>query len=391
MDREQNNHLKAYGLTYVAIESGLSCKWLLNYRGGSFLLPYQSALSALAAKKGVTAQKIDDRTYLKIQLGMENKNMAEVKLEKSPKIAVYTRPNNPPWADAVTLVLEYAEIPYGKIYDTEVLDGTIQKYDWLHLHHEDFTGQFSRFWASYRNRPWFREEVATYEKNAKVAGFKTVWQHKLAVAQRIQLQVSTGLFLFAMCTATETFDIALASGNTDIVPAEIDKTPIDPTWKSKMDFNKTMAFQDFNIHANIYINSFSDIDFNQVNTPNRKETKDFILFEFSAKLDPIPTLLCQNHNNRIAGFFGQTTSFSKSKLKDGVTLLAESINKSAKYIHGNYGEGTFTFYGGHAPDDKNHYVGDSAPNMELHKNSPGYRLILNNILFPSAKPPKKKT
>lgn len=391
MDESQNNHLRAYGIAYAALQKKGNGKWILNYRGGSFILPYDESVYTLALQKGVSIKKLSESGYAEILLYIENRNMAEVKLEKPPKIAVYTPPNTNPWADAVTLVMNYAEIPYDKIYDTEVLNYSIEKYDWLHLHHEDFSGQHSKFWSLYRQHGWFKEKVATAERNAKTAGFNSVREYKLAVAKGIRSAVSQGLFLFAMCTATETLDVALACQDTDIVHPQLDHTPIDVHWREKINYDYCFAFEGFNVNTNIFVNSFSDIDYNQVNTKNKKETKDFLLFDFSAKLDPISSLLTQCHQIRIKGFYGQTTSFNKNKLKDGVITLGETINKTAKYIHGNYGKGTFTFYSGHAPEDKNHYVGDAAPNMELYKNSPGYRLILNNILFPSAKPDKKKT
>ena len=391
MDEEQNNHLKAYGLTYFALKNEGTCKWILNYRGGSFLLPYSDSLYELALQKGVLVQKLSQSQYTSIKLDVKERNMSELKLEKAPNIAVYTPPNTNPWADAVTLVMEYSEIPYDKIYDQEVLNNSIEKYDWLHLHHEDFTGQYSKFWFHYRTKDWFKEKVSTAERSAKRAGYKSVREHKLSVAKAIQVAVSKGLFLFAMCTATETLDLALSSQYTDVVSHYMDHTPIDSDWKEKVNYNYCFAFENFNINTSPYVNSFSDIDYNQINTINKKETKDFVLFDFSAKLDPIPSLLTQSHKNRILGFYGQTTSFRNEVLKDGIIVLAESLNKTAKYIHGNYGKGSFTFYAGHAPEDKNHYIGDEAPNMELHKNSPGFRLILNNILFPSAKPAKKKT
>jgi len=396
MDDTQGNHLKAYGITHTALKAGIESAWLLNYRGGSFLLRRNPRLEELCSVRGVSYQAVDENQRINILNEMKSMNMAEIKLEKSPRIAVYTPLNKNPWADAVTEVLEYAEIAYDKIYDEEVLGGKLAEYDWLHLHHEDFTGQYSKFWWSYRTQPWFRSEVATLEQAARKAGFTRVADHKLAVAKTIQLAVHGGLFMFAMCTATETIDIALAAEGMDIIPQEIDGTAIlqDTIEKindRKLPYYKTFAFENFSVNTRIFENSFSDIDYNQVNTPRRKEVTDFILFDFAAKYDPIPALLCQNHCNRIHGFFGQTTGFNPEVIKDGVIILAKSIDDSARYIHGNYGKGTFTFYGGHSPEDKNHYVGDKPPNMDIHRNSPGYRLILNNILFPSAKPPEKKT
>ena len=391
MDENQNNHLKAYGLTYTALSAGHSCKWILNYRGGSFLLPNLPTIKDLGATWGVSILPFSEAAYVNLRLTIDQNNMDEVELHKPPRIAVYTPPNIDPWADSVTLVLHYAEIPYDKIYDNAILSGKIAAYDWLHLHHEDFSGQYSKFWRSYSQTGWFREKKAMAEKKAREAGFASVREHKGAVAKILKQAVSSGLFLFAMCAATETLDIALACQDTDVVDPVTDGTPVDPLWKSKINYTYCLAFEKFEIYPNPLIGSFSDIDYNQVNTLSRKEAKDFVLFEFSAKLDPIPTLLNQNHRNRINGFFGLTTSFQLNRIKDGIVILAETINKTAKYIYGTYGEGHFTFYAGHSPEDKTHQVGDSSPDMELNKNSPGYRLILNNILFPSVKTEKKKT
>ncbi len=393
MDEKQSNHLKAYGIAYKGLHAGIEGKWLLGYRGGSFLFPLLANMRLFAAEAEVDFETISLAQFAVIKREILLSNMADIKIEKAPKIAVYTPPNASPWADAVTLVLNYAGIPYDTIYDREVLAGDLKKYDWLHLHHEDFTGQYSKFWASYRNHVWFKQSKASFESEAEKAGFQSVSVHKKAVALAIRDSVDKdGLFLFAMCTATETIDIALAAGKIDIVPQELDASPMDPKALQRLDFTKTFAFENFSLEKSAYINSFSSIDFNQVNNPpRRKEVSDFILFEFSAKLDPVPTLLTQNHRNRISGFYGQTTSFSRDNLKDGVTVLADTINESARYITGKYGKGNFTFYGGHDPEDKQHYVGDKEPNLEFYKNSPGYRLILNNILFPSAKPPPKKT
>ncbi len=342
-------------------------------------------------ERGVAVSRVNERQIAQIKLEIQNQNASEVKLEKCPRIAVYTPPNINPWADAVTLVLEYAQIPYDKLYDREVLEGKLADYDWLHLHHEDFTGQYGKFWANYRNAYWYQEKVMAFEREAKLAGYKTVPGHKAAVARAIETQVSAGMFLFAMCAATETIDVALAAQKTDIVPPEIDGTPVDADWSKQLDFRTTFAFENFSVNVNPFENAFSDLDFNQVNTSRRRDVTDFILFEFSAKIDPVPTLLCQNHQNRIMGFYGQSTTFRPDRIKDGVTVLAASVDGSVRYLYGPHGKGSFTFYGGHSPEDKNHYVGDRSPNLEIHKGSAGYRLILNNILFPSAKPPKKKT
>ncbi len=392
MDDKQSNHLKAYGIAYYALKVGLEGKWLLGYRGGAFLLPPGQELQLLATKAEVDFELITAAQYVMIQQVILSKNMAEIEIQKAPRVAVYTPPNISPWADAVTLALSYAEIPYETIYDENVLNGGLGAYDWLHLHHEDFTGQFSKFWANYRTQEWFKENMASFRRAASKAGYKSVGEHKKAVARAIRDHVDEGLFLFAMCTATETIDVALAAQYTDIVGAELDNTPVAANWKTALAYAETFAFENFLIEPSPYINSFSQIDYNQVNNPaKRREVSDFILFEFSAKIDPIPTLLTQNHRNRVSGFYGQTTSFDTNHIKEGVTILAYSVNDSARYLTGKYGKGNFTFYGGHDPEDKHHYVGDQAPNMEFYKNSPGYRLILNNILFPSAKPPKKKT
>ncbi len=391
MDKTQSNHLKAYGSTFLALNKGYTCKWLLNYKGGSFLLPNAPSILSFIIEKGIDFVYLNKNNYQKIKKIIAANNMNEIKLEKAPKIAIYTPTSENPWADAVTLAINYAEIPYDKIYDREVLIGALEKYDWLHLHHEDFTGSFNKFTATLQNEEWLQEKVATANREAQKTGFKNVSEHKKKVARTMQLAVSKGLFLFAMCASSETLDIALAAEGVDIIDATIDTTPIDKEWKSKIDYQKTFAFENFEIYVDPYRRSFSDIDYNQVNTVNRKETSDFILFEFSAKIDPIETLLTQNHQNRIKGFFGQTTSFNPSKIKDGVRILAKTINQTAKYITGNYGKGTFTFYGGHAPEDKNHFIGDQKPDMKKNKNSAGYRIILNNILYPSAKPPRKKT
>lgn len=392
MDKKQNNHLRAYGAAYEVLADNIPGKWILNYRGGTFLFPNTPSVVTAFVKKGASFETITSAEYLKIKQLSLTQNIMEVELTKAPKVAIYTPPNVSPWADAVTLAMTYAEIPYTPLYDKEILAGDLAKYDWVHLHHEDFTGQFSKFWVNYRNQSWFREGQLTAQQQAKQAGFPTVSEHKKAVAREIRKAVANGLFLFAMCTATETLDLALAAEGKDMVAPELDGTPVDVSSPEDLDYNKTMAFERFDISPSPYINNFSDIDFNQVNVPEkRKETTDFILFDFSAKIDPIPTLLNQNHVKRIDGFFGQTTTYVKSKIKDGVTILAESIDGSVRYLTGKYGKGNFTFYGGHEPEDRYHYVGDKSPDLESYKNSPGYRLILNNILFPSAKPPPKKT
>ena len=393
MDETQTDHLKAYGIAYWTLQNGVDVKWLLNYRGGSFLTEYNSNIENECLIRGVSYEVIADAKISSIisYIARPDVNMDIVKLEKAPKIAVYSPKNKQPWDDAVTLVLTYAEIPYDVIYDAEILDGKLKDYDWLHLHHEDFTGQYGKFYAAYHNTPWYREQVRVNEEMAAKYGFKKVSKLKLAVAQTIKSYVLSGGFLFAMCSATDTYDIALAAQNTDICTAEFDHDPIDPQCQEKLDFSQTFAFQNFKISKNPYEYEFSNID---VSTTRKvaKENDYFTLFEFSAKWDPVPTMLCQDHTSVIRGFMGQTTAFNKNVIKPNVLIMGE--NKSAneaKYIHGTYGKGTWTFYGGHDPEDYRHYVYDKPTDLKLHPNSPGYRLILNNILFPAAKKKKLKT
>lgn len=390
MDLSQRDHLKAYGVAFHALEKGLSIEWLLNYRGGSFVMPATEDLVRIARLRGVDFAPVGGAELSKIYAEIEANNMERIMLEKPPKIAVYTPPDKRPWDDAVTMALEYAEVTYEKLWDEDVLKGKLNDYDWLHLHHEDFTGQYSKFY-SYHRMPWYEQQQLSSEEMARRLGFPSVAEEKKAVARTFKAFVAQGGFLFAMCSATETLEIALAAEYTDMVAPEYDHTPIDPACQSKLDFTKTLAFENFTLQLNPFVGSFSNIDVNQVNA-GKIPTGPFTLFDFSAKYDPVPTMLTQNHVNYIAGFYGLSTSFNKNTIKRSVVIMAEeSGTERAKYIHGNFGKGTFTFYGGHDPEDEEHLVGDPQTNLSLYKNSPGYRLILNNILFPAAKKKEQKT
>ncbi len=390
MDLEQRDHLKAYGVAFQALEQGFTIEWLLNYRGGSFVLDATEDRVRSCRLKGVSYAVISGAELARIFAEIEANNMDRVMLEKAPKIVVYTSPDQRPWDDAVTMALKYAEVPYKTIWDKEVLKGDLNKYDWLHLHHEDFTGQYSKFY-SYHRMPWYQQRQATAEALARELGFPTVAEEKKAVARTIRSYVSNGGFLFAMCAATETLEVALAAQNTDIVAPEYDHTALDPNAQTKLDYSQTFAFENFTLQLNPLIGSFSNIDVNQVNA-GKIPTGPFTLFDFSAKYDPVPTMLTQNHVNYVAGFYGLSTSFNRNVLKRTAIVLAEEAGTDrAKYIHGNFGKGTYTLYGGHDPEDEEHLVGDPPTNLALHKSSPGYRLILNNILFPAAKKKEKKT
>ena len=393
MDEAQQNHLKAYGIAYWVLQNGLEIKWLLNYRGGSFLIPSHQEVTDECSVRGVSYEILPDAKVNNI-LAMINQpdvNMDAIKLEVAPKIAVYSPKNKQPWDDAVTLVLTYAEIPYDVIYDNEIMQGKLADYDWLHLHHEDFTGQYGKFYYAYHNTPWYQEEVRTQETTAHKYGFAKVSKLKLYVAQQIKQFVSKGGYLFAMCSATDTYDIALAAQNTDICASMYDGDPADPNAQQKLDFSQTFAFENFSLVKDPYEYEFSNIDA----TKTRKVPKSqdyFTLFEYSAKWDPIPTILCQNHKNMIKGFMGQTTAFNEDIIKKNVLIMGENkAAHEARYIHGEYGKGMWTFYGGHDPEDYQHFVYDPPTNLDLYPNSPGYRLILNNILFPAAKRKKLKT
>lgn len=394
MDGSQTNHLKAYGVIFNHIDQGESGMWLLNYRGGSFLTTATNDIVRKSRLKNVSIETISESEAASIisEVEQPNVNMAAINLEKSPSIAVYTPPDALPWDDAVTLALDYAEIPYDTIYDTEVLSGALEEYDWLHLHHEDFTGQYGKFWAIYRTQPWYIASVREQEKLAQELGFGKVSKLKLEVVHQIRDFVMQGGFMFAMCSATDTFDMALASENLDALPTPMDGDPIDPNVNEKLSFENTFAFENFEMITDPYIYEHSNIDI-EVDLNRISESLDyFTLFEFSAKWDPVPTMLTQNHVNSLRGFYGQATAFQKDKVKSSVVILAESPGRNqVKYIHGNVGRGTFTFYAGHDPEDYTHRVGDPPTDLSLHTNSPGYRLILNNILFPAAEKKKKQT
>ena len=389
----QKNHLKAYGIVYFGLEAGLKSKWLLNYDGGAFLIENNKAIENECKIRGVSYQIISDaKAQLILQeIAAPSSNQDAVTLEKAPKIAVYSPKDKMPWDDAVTMVLTYAEIPFDVIYDKEVLEDKLLIYEWLHLHHEDFTGQYGRFYGSFRTAPWYIEGKQRAEKLSKELGFSKVSQEKLAVSKKIRDYVIGGGFMFAMCSATDSFDIALSAEGLDIAEAMFDGDASTPNYQSKINYNKTFAFKDFDLIRNPSTYEFSTIDM----TRKRKipKTSDyFSLVEFSAKWDPVPTMLTQNHTVLVKGFMGQTTSFDRNMIKSNVLVLGENrINREARYIHGTKGKGMFTFYGGHDPEDYTHRVGDPKTELDLHKTSPGYRLILNNVLFPAAKKKKQKT
>ncbi|MBK6445818.1 MAG: asparagine synthetase B [Bacteroidetes bacterium] len=394
MDETQKNHLKAYGIAYYALQNTVDVQWLLNYKGGSFLLSDITKLEQECTIRGVSFQVIADVQAAAIlrEIADPEVNMEVMKLEKAPKIAVYSPKNKMPWDDAVTMVLKYAEIPYDVVYDEEVIGMKLPLYDWLHLHHEDFTGQYGRFYAAYRNAPWYQEDVRLQEASAKKLGFNKVSMMKLAVAEKIRDFVVGGGYLFAMCSATDSYDIALDAAGIDICESMFDGDPADPAMNTKIDYSKGFAFRNFKLSTNPYEYEFSEID-NQPPARNLPRTEDFFtLFDFSAKWDPVPTMLCQDHEQVIKGFMGQTTAFKKKYIKPEVLVMGETkAQDEARYIHGEFGKGTWTFYGGHDPEDYQHQVGDPPTDLSLHPNSPGYRLILNNVLFPAAKKKKQKT
>ncbi|MBW3552442.1 MAG: asparagine synthetase B [Gemmatimonadetes bacterium] len=392
MDAAQSNHLKAYGLTYHVLESGQTAEWLLNYRHGSFLLPDVPTVRREAALRGVTVLDASLADVAALKAEIERANMEVVVLEKAPEIAIYTPPNASPWDDAVTLALDYAEIPYDEVWDAEVLQGRLSEYDWLHLHHEDFTGQYSKFFINFAGTVWLQEEVARNEAVAREFDAPHVPALKKRVAEEIRNYVAEGGFLFAMCTATETIDLALAAEGVDIAAPFSDGTPADPRATERMDWARALAFQGAEVQTNSAVNAFSDIDGHQVNTAWKQPLGSYTLFDFSAKFDPVPSMLVQNHEGVVADFYGLTTSFRRDRLKPGVVVLAQEEGSPwVKYIHGTFNEGTWTFLGGHDPEDAQHEIGDEPTNLDMHPHSPGYRLILNNVLFPAAKKKTLKT
>ena len=394
MDLAQKNHLKAYGIAYFSVANGLDMSWLLNYRAGSFMCPYNQKLEDECVIRDVTYEVISDlqATNILNEIASMENNMNEIRLTKIPKIAVYSPKNKLPWDDAVTLVLTYAEIPYDVLYDTEILNGELPKYDWLHLHHEDFTGQYGKFWGSYKNAAWYQEDVQEQEATATKLGYTKVSQMKLAVAKTIRDFVAGGGYLFAMCSGPDSYDIALAAEGVDICDVMFDGDPADPNAQDKLNYDNTFAFTDFKLSRNPYEYEISDIDVKVSVHMTNKKNDFFTLFDFSAKWDPVPTMLCQSHSKVIPGFMGQTTGFNKKRIKPYVLIMGETaIFDEARYIHGEYGKGTWTFYSGHDPEDYQHLVNDPPTDLNLFPNSPGYRLILNNVLFPAAKKQKQKT
>jgi hypothetical protein len=392
MDQAQTDHLKAYGLTYWVLDKRMTAEWLLNYRAGSFLLPDRPEVRREAALRGVLTEPVGAAEIAQIGATIEASNMERVILEKAPRVAVYTPDNTNPWDDAVTLALDYADIPYDKLWDGEVLVGRLTEYDWLHLHHEDFTGQYSKFYISYANATWLQEAVRVNTEMARRFNHANVPELKKAVAEEMRRFVAQGGFLFAMCTATETLELALAALGVDIAAQFASGTPIDPQASSKLQWDRTLAFRAAELQMNPGVNAFSDIDGHQVNTNWRQPLGAFSLFEFSPKFDPVASMLVQNHERVLRDFYGLTTSFRRDRLKPGVLILAEEEGTHwTKYIHGTFGEGTWTFLGGHDPEDPQHQIGDAPTDLSLHPHSPGYRLILNNVLFPAAKKKTLKT
>ena len=393
MDDRQQNHLKAYGLTYNALKAGTKAEWLLNYRGGSFLFPATPEIQRRAALDGVTVEVITSANVAAIRAEIAGANMDAIPLEKAPKVAIYTPPKSPPWDDAVTLALQYAGIEYTTVWDEEVVRGDLSKYDWLHLHHEDFTGQMNKFYIAYRGAPWFMEQVERGTATARELGFPNIPALKKSVADGIRTFVDRGGFLFAMCGATETLELAIAGHKVDIANEFADGSPMDDRADAKMEWPRSFAFRDARLEPSPYINSMSDIDGHQVNVQGRRQPLgSFTLFGFSAKFDPVAAMLVQNHRTVIPDYYGVTTSFARSTLKPGVTVLAyEESAPWVKYVHGDFGKGTWTFLGGHDPEDPQHAIGNPPTDLSLHANSPGYRLILNNVLFPAAKKKPLKT
>ena len=394
MDQTQKNHLKAYGTAFWTLNNGINVEWILNYRGGSFMVDSYPEVEKECRIRGVSYDIIGAEQTLIIYNEVEVNNMDVVLLEKAPKIAIYSPPNKQPWDDAVTLALTYAEVPYKTLWDEEVFNGGLEEFDWLHLHHEDFTGQYGKFYRNYHTADWYVSQQKQFESVAAKLGFNTVHNQKKALAQMIKNYVANGGFLFAMCSATDSFDIALSVLNSDAAHSVFDGSPIDNEIQKKVDYKNSLAFSDFKIITDPMIYEYSDIDYPPSNNVlvRGAEADYFSLFEFSAKYDPVPTMLTQNHVPIVKGFMGQTTGFNKNMIKNHVIIMGEDpASDQVKYLHGNFGKGTFTFYGGHDPEDYQHFVGDPPTDLSLHRNSPGYRLILNNILFPAARKKDKKT
>jgi len=394
MDLSQKDHLKAYGIAFWVLTQDVNVEWLLNYRGGSFLIDDYPNIEQECRIRGVTVQIISDGDAVNIYGEIDVNNMEVIVLEKTPKIAIYTPPNKQPWDDAVTMALTYAEVEYEMLWDEDVLLGKLDKYDWLHLHHEDFTGQYGKFYRSYHNAPWYKLQQAESEAMAYRLGFSTVSEEKKAVAWKIRDYVGTGGFLFAMCSATDSWDIALAARGVDIVESVFDSSPAELNAQQLLNYDNSLAFESFTLLTDPFVYEFSNIDYPPSNNPVLKgaEADYFTLFEFSAKYDPVPSMLTQDHVGVVAGFMGQTTGFRRDLIKKHMVIMGEvEGGEQVKYIHGNFGKGTFTFLGGHDPEDYQHFVGDPPTDLSLHRNSPGYRLILNNILFPAARKKERKT
>ena len=394
MDQSQNDHLKAYGIAYFTLTKNTNVEWLLNYRGGSFLIDAHQNIQTECRVRGVSFEILDANKLVNIYSLVDQQNMDIVLLEKKPEIAIYTPPNKQPWDDAVTLALAYAEVEYETLWDEEVYLGKLEKYDWLHLHHEDFTGQYGKFYKSHRNSQWYKNQKMQFEDVAKKLGYRSVHEQKKDISRIIKNYVGNGGFLFAMCSATDSYDIALAMGDADGAHTVFDGTAIDQDIQSKLDYEQCFAFTNFKLFTDPMIYEFSDIDLPSSNNPITRgaQADYFSLFEFSAKYDPVPTMLTQNHVSIIKGFMGQTTGFHKKLIKKHIVIMGEDPSTDqVKYLHGNFGKGTFTFYGGHDPEDYQHFVGDPPTDLSLHRNSPGYRLILNNILFPAARKKERKT
>ena len=393
MDQAQNDHLKAYGIAYYILTRNITVEWLLNYRGGSFLVDDHPFIQAECRIRGVSFIQITDE-IIDIYTIIDQENMDIALLEKAPKIAIYTPLNKQPWDDAVTLALTYAEVRYETLWDEEVLSEKLFQYDWLHLHHEDFTGQYGKFYRNYHNAQWYIDQKMQFEIMAQQLGMPSVHEEKKAVSRAIKSYVGNGGFIFAMCSATDSYDIALSLENIDGVHQVFDGSPIDSKVQNKLDYSKSLAFTDFKLYSDPMIYEFSNIDFPPSHNPITRgaEADYFSLFEFSAKYDPVPTMLTQNHAAVVKGFMGQTTGFHRNRIKKHVVIMGEDpASEQVKYLHGNFGKGTFTFYGGHDPEDYQHFVGDPPTDLSLHRNSPGYRLILNNILFPAARKKERKT
>jgi len=394
MDGSQRDHLKAYGVAFWALQRDVPIDWLLNYRGGSFLLDQFKTVEQELTIRGVTFQVVADgqANVILNEIAEPSANMEVVRLEKAPRIAVYAPDGFQPWDDAVALVMTYAEIPYERIYDQQIIAGVLPQYDWLHLHHEDFTGQYGKFYRMYRNAPWYQQQVQDSEALAASLGYAKVSEMKLSVTTRIRDYVAGGGYLFTMCSGTDSYDIALAAEGVDICTAEFDHDPIDPQAQERIDYNKAFAFQDFRLVTDPNVYEFSDIDATDIHGRIGQPRDFFTLFDFSAKWDIVPTMLCQSHEQVVRGFMGQTTAFRSALVKPGVTVMGENkAQGTVKYIHGEFGLGQWTFYGGHDPEDYQHMVGDPPTDLALHPNSAGYRLILNNILFPAARKKKQKT